>query len=535
MSQICDNVSYGHEVYSSIPYVRTTNRPTKTLGIFFFWLVGVKLSDMASDNQKNGETTDGLVRPHIEIENRSQELHRELSLSEITTIALRNWPLFFVLLIMTSILGLSFYKWKNPYVAKTTIIINDNQNSQLQSFSLVLAGNAKTNEAKKANSAAQKNLEYFKTTDFLQKILDEANSSSSDMQMTLAEKTGQKLFKTFILNKKLSLTEDEKLKAYQALDKMLSFKVKSDYEVEISASDDQKELALYVTNLTSNVALQSLKNREALEIQEINDHLTNEKSAVDAELLELNTKMAKFNDRPENLMSLTSIEKIGEYLSTLKIEKNAISMKLAENNKLIQTLAASSNGRRESELYGNNGRIQALKLENEQLRAKILNLQIAFDRTSSEAKGMPYAARMYDELKKRADLQLARYKELTDGLTKVDALKLAAANKFEILEKSRIDKVAPAVPLTVVLFLSLLISQVLGSLIIYLRAIWNSNIVTAESTRNVVVLDSHSLDPRVIIENSKIRFRLRHSSIEESDQENGQTKKLGFNFKSKEK
>jgi capsular polysaccharide biosynthesis protein len=489
---------------------------------------------MATDNQNTGGTSDGLVHPHIEIENRSQELHRELSLSEITTIVLRNWPLFLVLLVVTSTIGLSFYKWKNPYVAKTTIIINDNQNSQLQSFSMTLAGNAKTNEAKKANSTAQKNLEYFKTTDFLQKILDAANTPSSNFQMTLAEKTGQNLFNALILNKKTSLTEDEKLKAYQKLDKMLSFKVKSDYEVEISASDDQKELALYVTNLTSTIALQSLKGREAFEIQEINDHLAKEKSVVDAELLELNTKMAKFNDRPENLMSLTSMDKIGEYLSTLKIEKNAVVMKLAENNKLIQTLTASSNGRRESELYGNNGRIQALKLENEQLRSKLGNLQAAFDRTSSEAKGMPYAAQMYDELKKRADLQLARFKELTDGLTKVDALKLAAANKYEILEKSRIDKVSPAVPLTVVLFLAVLMSQVLGSLIIYLRAIWNSNIVTAESTRNVVVLDSHSLDPRVIIENSKIRFRLRHSSIEETDQENGQTKKLGFNFKSKE-
>lgn len=486
---------------------------------------------MATDIPKTGSTnSDGLVHPQIEIENRSQELHRELSLSEITTIALRNWPLFLVLLMATSAIGLSFYKWKNPYVAKTIIIVNDNQNSQLQSFSMALAGNAKTNEAKKSNSTAQKNLEYFKTTEFLQKVLDAGSSTGPNTQLTLSEKSGQNLFFSQIMNNKVVLTEEEKLKAYQKLDRMLSYKVKSDFEVEIIASDDQQDLALYVSNLTSMVALQSLKQNEALEIQQINDHLTKEKAAVDSELLELNTKMAKFNDRPENLMSLTSMDKIGEYLSTLKIEKNAVMLKLAENNKLIQTLSASSNGRRESELYGNNGRIQALKLENEQLRAKLSNLQAAFDRTSSEAKGMPYAAQMYEELKKRADLQLARFKELTEGLSKVEALKLAAANKYEIFEKARIDKVSPAVPLTVVLFLAVLMSQVLGSLIIYLRAIWNSNIVTAEATRNVVVLDSHSLDPRVIIENSKIRFRLRHSSIDDQDQENGQTKKLGFNF-----
>ena len=489
---------------------------------------------MATDNQNPGVTNEGLVGQHIEIENRSQELHRELSLSEITTIALRNWPLFLVLFIATTAIGLSFYKWKNPYVAKTTIIINDNQNSQLQAFSMNMAGAAKINEAKKSNSAAQKSLEYFKTTEFLQKVLNAANNPLLNTQLTLSEKTGQNIFAKLVLNDKTNMTEDEKLVAYQKLDKMLSFKVKSDYEIEIAAANDQKELALYVANLTSTIAFESLRQREAFDIQEINDFVTKEKAAVDAELLDLNTKMAKFNDKPENLISITSIDKVGEYLSTLKFQKNEVTMKLAENNKLIQTLTSNSNGRRESELYGNNGRIQALKLENEQLRSKLGNLQAAYDRTSSEAKGMPYAAQMYEELKKRSDMQLARFKELSDSLSKVEALKVAAANKYEIFEKARFDKVAPAVPLLIVLFLATLISQVLGSLIIYLRAIWNSNIVTAESTRNVVVLDSHSLDPRVIIENSKIRFRLRHSSIEDKDQENGQTKKLGFNFKSKD-
>lgn len=489
---------------------------------------------MATENQNPGVNNEGLVGQHIEIENRSQELHRELSLSEITTIALRNWPLFLVLFVVTTAIGLSFYKWKNPFVAKTTIIINDNQNSQLQAFSMNLAGTAKTNEAKKSNSGAQKSLEYFKTTEFLQKVLNAANNPLLNTQLTLSEKAGQNVFSKLVLSDKTNMTEDEKLQAYQKLDKMLSFKVKSDYEIEISAADDQKELALYVANLTSTVAFENLRQRESFEIQEINDYLTKEKATVDAELTELNQKLAKFNDKPENLIAVTSIEQVGAYLSTLKIQKNEVMLKLAENNKLIQTLSSNSNGRRQSELYGNNGHIHALKLENEQLRAKLGNLQSAFDRESNSAKGMPYAAQMYEELKKRSDMQMAKYKDLSESLSKVEALKVAAANKYEIFEKARIDKVNPAVPLLIVLFLAILISQVVGSLIIYLRAIWNSNIVTAESTRNVVVLDSHSLDPRVIIENSKIRFRLRHSSIEDKDQENGQTKKLGFNFKSKD-
>ena len=78
--------------------------------------------------------------------------------------------------------------------------------------------------------------------------------------------------------------------------------------------------------------------------------------------------------------------------------------------------------------------------------------------------------------------------------------------------------------------LSLVISQILGSLIIYVIYIWDSNSVTAHSSRDVVILDSHSLDPRVIIENTKIKFRLRHSHFsDETDQDaDGSSKKLTF-------
>ena len=209
-------------------------------------------------------------------------------------------------------------------------------------------------------------------------------------------------------------------------------------------------------------------------------------------------------------------------------------MKISENNKIVTALTGNSTVKRESQLYGNSGKAQGLKLENDLLRAKLGQIQTAIDRVSDEAKAMPVAAQMYDELQKRSDQQVSRYKDISAALAKVEALKLSLVNKFEIYEKSRLDKVAPAVSLTVVLFLSFILSQLIGSLIIYLRAIWDTRLITAQSTRNVVVIDSHSLDPRVIIENSKIKFRLKSSSITE-DPENGKTKRLGFDFSSKDK
>ena len=471
----------------------------------------------------------------IEFENRSQELTQEMSLKDITSLMVINWPLFLVLTLVITTLGLVIYTIQNPYISKTTIIINDAQNSHLQAFTKnILGQGTQVNEAKKSNSSVQKSLEYFKTIDFLQKISNKTSDAAYNSQISLGEKQGLKIWQAEYSRPTDKLSEDEQIQIYKKIDGMLSFKIKSDYSVDVLVQSDSKELALYISNVAAAVALESFKEIESKDIQQMNDFLQTEKKSVDTEILDLNKKMQAFNEKPENLISLSSREKVGEYLSELMVRKNETLMKISENNKIVTALTGNSTVKRESQLYGNSGKAQGLKLENDLLRAKLGQIQTAIDRVSDEAKAMPVAAQMYDELQKRSDQQVSRYKDISAALAKVEALKLSLVNKFEIYEKSRLDKVVPAVSLTVVLFLSFILSQLIGSLIIYLRAIWDTRLITAQSTRNVVVIDSHSLDPRVIIENSKIKFRLKSSSITE-DPENGKTKRLGFDFTSKDK
>lgn len=475
----------------------------------------------------------------IEFENRSQELTQEMSLKDITSLMLINWPLYLVLTIMITSVGLVIYTIKNPYVSKTTIIINDAQNSHLQAFTKnILGSGAQVNEAKKNNSSVQKSLEYFKSIDFLQKILSKTFDAGYNSQISLAEKQGLKIWQNEIKGDNIKslgkMTEDEQIQIYKQIDGMLLFKIKSDYSIDVQAQSESKELALYISNVAAIVALESFRDIEAKDIQQMNDFLQTEKKSVDTEILDLNKKMQTFNEKPENLISLSSREKVGEYLSELMVRKNETLMKISENNKIVSALTGNSTVKRESQLYGNSGKAQGLKLENDLLRSKLGQIQTAIDRVSDEAKAMPVAAQMYDELQKRSDQQVSRYKDISAALAKVEALKLSLVNKFEIYERSRADKVVPAISLTVILFLSIVLAQLLGSLIIYLRAIWDTRIITAQSTRNVVVIGSHSLDPRVIIENSKIKFRLKSSTIAD-DPENGKTKRLGFDFTSKDK
>lgn len=290
-----------------------------------------------------------------------------------------------------------------------------------------------------------------------------------------------------------------------------------------------KEYSLFLSNVALVTIQETLKNKEFQEITKIRTFLESQKNVIDLEIESLNKQMMSFNEKPENLISLSSKEKVGEYISELMVRKNEYQMKISENNKMIQMLSQGNPQRRESQLYGVGGQIQALKNENEILYSKLSQAQISIDRVSQQAKSIPLATMTFEDLKKKSEIEFAKYKEVSDQLSKAQAFELSLNNKFEILEFVRADKIAPQVSILTLILVSLVIAQILGSLIIYITSIWDSNIVTAESTRNVVVIDSHSLDPRVIIENSKIKFRLRHAEFEEGES----SPRLGFSFYSR--
>ena len=472
-----------------------------------------------------------------QIENTTKQITQELSLKQITQIFYQNWPLFLLLFIVFTTLSVAFYAFKVPFVSTASLIVNDGQNSSLQSFvqQAMTGSSIKLNEAKKSNSAIQKYLEYLKTTEFYQLIVTKAVDSDFNKLMTLSEKEGQSLFIKNVLGIESAkdIKKIDEVAVFKKIDSMITFKVPSDYELEISTSSDTKVLSLFMTNLVIKLTQDLLKTKETDELVKIQSFLNQQKQTINIELENLNKQLAQFQNKPENLISLSSKDKVGEYISELMVRKNEYLMKISENNKMISVLSGGSQ-KRESQLYGNGGRIQSLKIENEMLQSKIAQTQAAIDRVTVQAKSIPMAAQTFEELKKKTDIEFNKYKEVSDNLTKAEAYQLSLANKFEILEKARFEKVKPLVSLTTLVLIALVLSQIIGSLVIYISTIWDSNLVTAESTRNVVVIDSHSLDPRVIIENSKIKFRLRHAEFDnQNDPEKGVSKKLGFNFLSK--
>lgn len=72
-------------------------------------------------------------------------------------------------------------------------------------------------------------------------------------------------------------------------------------------------------------------------------------------------------------------------------------------------------------------------------------------------------------------------------------------------------------------------SQFAGSLVIYFKYLWNPHVVTAQASRNLVIFDNNSTDPRVIIENSKIKFSLKKPDAKNEKEQGEEQHKVAWN------
>lgn len=457
-----------------------------------------------------------------------QHIEPELTVGEIIKLYLAHWRMFVLFAAGLFAVSVFVYIVKIPFVASSTIVINDSQNSSLQAFSNQFFGLSKSvQESKKGSSLLSKHIEYLKTREFYELLLKRINERGNSPLITLEERQGYQILKDNYL-KNLD-KEDNKIDLLQRLDKWTKIQLDSDFEIKVSAVTPLKPMSLFLSNTASELAAETLKKRELDEISRVEDFMQKQKDDADKKLVQLGQQLADMQNKDEHVLPLASKEKMGDYVSDLLVRSNEIKLKMAENRKMIEYLERGRTGQRESALYGVGGKIEALKIENNILSGKLAQVQSSIDRLKKEVKVLPFAAQMVEDLKKKSELEFARYKELTTSLAKLDAQKLSIDTRFEVLEKARWETTLPQMGLLSLGLLSILLSQFIGSLIIYFRYLWNPHVVTAQASRNLVIFDNHSMDPRVIIENSKIKFSLKKPEAKKESEQGAEKQDVSWN------
>ncbi|WP_374034007.1 hypothetical protein ACES2I_15545 [Bdellovibrio bacteriovorus] len=458
-----------------------------------------------------------------------QHIEPELTVGEIIKLYLSHWRMFALFTAVLFAISALVYAVKVPFVANSTIVIHDSQNSSLQAFSNQFYGMSKSvQESKKGSSVLSKHIEYLKTREFYEDLLNRIQARGNSKEITLEERKGFEIFKEKYLNG-LEANPESKVQLLQILNAWTKINLDSDFEIRVSAVTPIKSMSLFLSNTVSELAAEKLKTRELSEINRVEDFMAKQKADADEKLVALGKQLAEMQNKDENLLPLASKDKMGDYVSDLLVRSNEIKLKMAENRKMIDYLQAGRGKQKESALYGVGGRIEALKIENNILAGKLGQVQASIAQLKKEVKDLPFAAQMVEDLKKKSELEFNRYKELSTALTKLDAMKISIDTRFEVLERARWETTLPQIGLLSLGLLSLLLSQFIGSLVIYFRYLWNPHVVTAQASRNLVIFDNHSVDPRVIIENSKIKFSLKKPEAKKEDETEDEQQKIAWN------
>ncbi|WP_374075358.1 hypothetical protein [Bdellovibrio bacteriovorus] len=457
-----------------------------------------------------------------------QHIEPELTVGEIIKLYLSHWRMFALFTAILFAVSVLVYVVKIPFVASSTIVIHDSQNSAMQAFSNQFFGLSKTvQESKKGSSLLSKHIEYLKTREFYETLLTRLQQRGSSPLITMEERKGYEILKNNYL-KNLN-KEEVKVELLQRLDRWTKIQLDSDFEIKVSAVTPIKAMSLFLSNTASELAAETLKKRELAEIGRVESFMTKQKEEADQKLVLLGKQLAEMQNKDENLLPLASKDKMGDYVSDLLVRANEIKLKMAENKKMIQYLERGRTGQRESALYGVGGKIEALRIENNMLGEKLAQVQGSITRLKKEVKTLPFAAQMVEDLKKKSELEFNRYKELSTSLAKLEAQKISIDGRFEVLERARWETTLPQIGLLSLGLLSLLLSQFAGSLVIYFRYLWNPHVVTAQASRNLVIFDNHSVDPRVIIENSKIKFSLKKPEANKETEQGDEQQKVAWN------
>ncbi|QDK44177.1 hypothetical protein DOM22_02920 [Bdellovibrio sp. ZAP7] len=443
-------------------------------------------------------------------------LEPELSVGEILKLYLSHWRMFAVFTAVLFTLSVIVYVVKIPYVATTSIIFNDSQNSAVQAFSTQFFGlNKSLQESKKGSSLLSKHIEYLKTREFFEAVLAKIPERGESGQISLEERKGFETFRDKYLAE-IDSAPENKIAVLQKLDRWTKAQLDSDFEIKIVAATPDRAMSLFLVNTVVQTADALLRQRELDEIGRVEKFMAEQKKDADEKLVTIGKELAELQNRDKSMLPLGSKDKIGDYVSELLVRSNELKLKISQNSKMISYLNKDRTPGADNSMYGVGGQIENLKNQNDILKDQLSQVQASIESLKAESRELPFQAQMAEDLKKKSELEFNRYKEVSSALAKLESLKLSIGRRFDILESARWETTVPQIGLVALALLSILISQFVGSLIIYFRYLWNPNVVTAEATRNLVVWDGHSLDPRVIIENSKIKLNLKQPDKDET-------------------
>lgn len=427
---------------------------------------------------------------------------KPVTLQDVFQIFKSNGHLFAVLSLAAIVVSLVSYIFIVPFAASGLILSHDSHNSGIHSFVESYSGLQKSlADGKKGNTALVKKVEFLKSFDFSKRVANrilqyaqESQGISQDLKIAVTElarnHSGEQL--GFLISQTLEV------------------QLESDFEILIKSKHVNPQFAFGTARIAVDEAHLFLKELETTDLKKVQKFVSEQARINEQKLKEISLKMARYQGSENSVLPLASQERISQYASDLLVREQELKLKISENNKMIQILSQGKKATRESRLYGIGGQVEALKSQNVISRNQLAQTQEALKKIREQTKSLPFEKLIYEDLKKRSEVEFARYKELADLESKLSAQMISVDAKFELFRVPDFLTTVPVISFVKLLGLSLIFAFLFGSGLIYLKFILHQESKeSVQGVRDVMFFRDHSFDPSVILENSKIRFSLQ--------------------------
>jgi hypothetical protein len=210
----------------------------------------------------------------------------------------------------------------------------------------------------------------------------------------------------------------------------------------------------------------------------------------------MNKQMDSLQKKSGYSMTLFSQEKIDQYLSELLIRGNELKLKISENNKMIDYLSQGRMGLKDSAMYGTGGKIESLKVENSLLKSKLQQTQFSMEQMKLQTQNLPLVRKQMDDFKSKSEVELNRYKELTQTLSKIEAQKISMPMRYEVIESAQLENIKPKISLMQMLGLVLILSQSLFAFVVYTKnkALLKRGLIYTKAQNAILVAEKMKLN-----------------------------------------
>lgn len=394
-----------------------------------------------------------------------------ISLNEALATFTKRWK-FLVILALLFILGaLVKHKFFPMYPARGVLLIKDVKNSRYQLLLNSIAnrlGEFAPAEVKESDEVAQaiNLLDTYRFHKHLAQTIFTYYKDNEQDRYVL-----DMLFKNI---NKIKKEELKLLRGAQTLRYLFNYADDGGGRLKVSLKTKNKKLSYLLVNMALEEAKKELVSREIYELEQAEKYFSEQIKEVQSHLDEIEKQTIQKMQKHQVLSVDIEKGETSRYLNELKQSISDTTIAIRKNNNLIRDLKRKARRNKKKGRVSSKGKfsgaaqIRNLSAENKELGAKLKSLQQTLKNYGRKQKGLLPFQQEIEKMRAKYTYEYKVYESLRGSLAKIGLEKTYIQNKIEILEPEFIERIRSKPGLTVMVFLAVMLSQVIGLGTIYL-------------------------------------------------------------------